>query len=34
MSFVGHGYQKERSTRSDDAQEDEETVDSTDDLGA
>ncbi|KAG8221468.1 hypothetical protein J3R82DRAFT_1675 [Butyriboletus roseoflavus] len=33
MNFVGHEYQKERSTRSDDAQEDEETVDFTDDLG-
>ena len=34
MNFVGHEYQKERSTRSDNAEEDEEAVDSTDDLGA
>lgn len=32
MKFVGHEYQREGSTRSDDAEEGEETVDSTDDL--
>lgn len=34
MNFVGHGYHKEKSTRLDDVEEDEGTVDSTDDLGA
>jgi len=36
MNFVGHGYQKERSTQLDDSEVDEgeETVDSTDDVSA
>ena len=34
MNFVGHEYQKEKSTQSDDAEEDEGTIDHTDDLGA
>ncbi|KAF8552802.1 hypothetical protein OG21DRAFT_1415436 [Imleria badia] len=34
MNFVGHGYQREKSARLDDIEEDEGTVDSTDDLGA
>ena len=34
MNFVGHEYQKKKSALSEDAEEDEGTVDSTDDLGA